>query len=120
MSTIEIKYSPSINIVRDSNYQFNYIPTPNSIAVFNQLVNELNGKNKSHIIIGAYGIGKSSLLLAMKQTLSNIQKHFKYETTGRKSVDFEFVSLVGTYGSFAETIADIFLPSKKNYTTKEI
>ncbi len=115
-----IKYTPSINIVRDINTEFNYIPTHNSIDVFNQLINNHKGSNKCQIIIGAYGTGKSSLLLAMMQTLTGVCKHFNLSKTSASKNNFEFIPIVGSYTSFISTIADIFLRNKKDYATKDI
>lgn len=115
-----IKYTPSINIVRDINTKFNYIPTHNSVDVFNQLINNHKGNNKCQIIIGAYGTGKSSLLLAMMQTLTGMDKHFSLPKGLAGKNDFEFIPIVGSYASFISTVADIFLRIKKDYTTKDI
>ncbi len=115
-----IKYSPSINIIRDINYNFNYIPTQNSIAVFNELINNLKTNNKAQIIIGAYGTGKSSLLLAMMQTLSGTHKHFNFGKVLANKTHYEFIPIVGSYTSFTSIVANIFLRDKKNFTTKDI
>src|SRR4051812_26434128 len=115
MNTTEIKYSPSINIIRDINYNFNYIPTHNSIAIFNHLINNLKSNNKTQIVIGAYGTGKSSLLLALMQTLTGTKKHFNFLKNPSAKTAYEFIPIVGTYASFTTTIANTFLPDKKNY-----
>ena len=72
MTTTKIKFSPSINIVRDKNYVFDYIPTPNAEKVFDGIIEDSSTGSKCNLIIGAYGIGKSSFMLAFEQTQSTI------------------------------------------------
>lgn len=111
MSTTKIKHSPSINIIRDKDYSFEYVQTPNSSLVFNNLLQSTLKGSKSHLLIGAYGTGKSSFLLAAKQTLTHKENHFKgYETLIRKVPVYEFISIVGSYSSLMDYIASIFLP----------
>ena len=80
MNTIETKYSPSVNIVRDSDYLFNYIPTINSVKAFNSILNDAQIGLKSHIIVGAYGTGKSSFLLSFKHTLEGTKNYFNEQS----------------------------------------
>jgi hypothetical protein len=106
MLATKIKYSPSVNIVRDSSYSFNYIATPNATGTFSTLLNDINAGTKAHLLIGAYGTGKSSFLLAFKQTLEKSYTHFKGYTKIISSLpEFEVISIVGEYTSLEETIA---------------
>src|SRR4051794_30188456 len=108
MNTTKTKFSPSINIIRDNEFDFNYIVTPNSSAVFSDIFSNALSGNKCHLIIGAYGTGKSSLLLASKQTLSNKKKHFKgFDTLLKQLPTYEFVSIVGDYSSITGHFAEI-------------
>jgi hypothetical protein len=121
MSTIKIKFSPSINIQRDSEYDFNYIATPNSSKVFSQILSDTLVGVKSHVIIGAYGTGKSSLLLATKQTLTGLKKHFTgFDTITKQLPNFEFVSIVGTFSSITECFADLLGIKEKDYSTNDL
>jgi hypothetical protein len=121
MSTTKIKFSPSINIERDSDFDFNYIATPNSSKVFQQILNDSLVGVKCHLIIGAYGSGKSSLLLATKQTLTGFKKHFPgLEKLVKQSPTFEFVSLVGTYSSISEAVADLLGIKNSDYSSKDL
>jgi hypothetical protein len=121
MSTTKIKFSPSINIQRDSEYEFNYIPTPNTSKIFNQVLSDSLTGVKSHIIIGAYGTGKSSLLLAAKQTLTGFKKHFTgYDKLIKQLPNFEFLSIVGRYASLMDCFADLFGIETKDYSTNDI
>lgn len=60
MAVTKIKYSPSVNIIRDSSYQFNYIATPNATDTFTSILNDAVVGIKAHLLVGAYGTGKSS------------------------------------------------------------
>ncbi|MBS1733623.1 MAG: hypothetical protein JST02_10030 [Bacteroidetes bacterium] len=121
MPTIKIKYSPSVNILRDTDFDFNYIVTPNTKGIFSHIVNDLNTGIKAHTIIGAYGIGKSSFLLAMQQTLTRKHIHFKeYEKQLKQLPTYEFVNIVGEYSSLISALAEEFGVSGKNYTSKDV
>jgi predicted AAA+ superfamily ATPase len=77
MSTTKTKYTPSVNIIRDNTVLDNYIPTRNAIHAFNSILNDSKTGVKSHLIIGSYGTGKSSFLLAFEQTLNGKKNHLK-------------------------------------------
>ncbi len=109
MTITTLKYSPSINIVRDNEYSFKYIPTPNSTTVFERILLNVEAGLKSQIIIGAYGTGKSSLLLAFQQTLKGAYKHFdNCEALLDRAKKYQFIPVIGDYASIIETFADIF------------
>lgn len=95
MSTTKTKFTPSVNIIRDNSVLENYIPTRNAIQAFNTILNDSKTGVKSHLIIGSYGTGKSSFLLAFEQTLNGKKNHFNF--VNKK---YEFINLVGTYNSF--------------------
>ena len=95
MITTKNKFTPSVNINRDNTVLENYIPTRNAIHAFNTILNDSKTGVKSHLIIGSYGTGKSSFLLALEQTLSAKKNHFKYSDK-----KFEFLNIVGSYNSF--------------------
>lgn len=121
MSTTKIKFSPSINIQRDREYEFNYIATPNSTKVFQQVLSDALVGVKSHTIIGAYGTGKSSLLLATKQTLTGFKKHFTgFDAVIKQLPKFEFASIVGTYSSLTKRFAEILKIEKKDYSSNDL
>lgn len=121
MSTTTIKFSPSINIIRDSNYSFNYIPTPNSIKLFDQLLNDAYAGSKCNLIIGAYGTGKSSFLLAYQQTLEGAYIHFKQkEALLKRSPKYEFVQIVGDNKSLLDYFASLFSIAGKDYSSSDV
>ena len=96
MTTTGLKFSPSINIIRDKNYSFDYIVTSNSAKIFDQLLVDASAGTKCHLLIGAYGTGKSSFLLAYQQTLQGFQCHFRErENLLRQSPSYDFIQIVG-------------------------
>lgn len=121
MSTIAIKFSPSINIIRDSNYSFNYIPTPNSIKIFDQLLNDAYSGSKCNLIIGAYGTGKSSFLLAYQQTLKGFHTHFvQKEKLLKQSPKYEFIQIIGDNKSLLDHFASLFSIDAKDYSSSDV
>ncbi len=120
MATSKIKYSPSVNIIRDNNYIINYVVTPNANRVFTSLLNDVLVGIKSHVLIGAFGTGKSSFLLSLKQTLEGKYTHFKGHQKLLNSIPkYEFLAIVGEYTSFEQYFAKM-LQLGKGYTTAEI
>lgn len=120
MAATKIKFSPSVNIIRDTDYSFNYIPTPNTVQTFSTILNESLVGIKSHVLIGAYGSGKSSFLLALKQTLEKSFIHFKgYEKLLGSIPNYEFMPIVGEFASLESYFAKEFALGK-SYTTSEI
>jgi len=120
MAATKIKFSPSINIIRDSEYIFNYIPTPNAIQAFNNILNDSSVGIKSHALIGAYGSGKSSFLLALKQTLEGSFVHFKgYQKLLNSIPDYHFLTIVGEGTSFEGSFAKQY-GLAKGYTTADV
>lgn len=121
MSTTTLKFSPSINIIRDSNYFFNYIPTPNSSKIFDQLLIDAGSGVKCHLLIGAYGTGKSSFLLAYQQTLQEFYIHFKDRNNLLKhSPAYEFIQIVGDNKSLLQHCASLFAVDVKDYSTSDV
>jgi hypothetical protein len=114
MTTTKIKeqirqYSPSTNIERDNDKLFQYITTPNTEAAYRKIVNGYRTGVRSFNIVGAYGTGKSSFLVAFEQTLTGKGNFFKKNKNHFNSLNaFEFVRIVGTFDSLIETFARKF------------
>jgi hypothetical protein len=100
-------FTTSVNILRDTGKDLNYIPTPNSKQVVNQIVNDFKKGIRSFNIIGTYGTGKSSFLLAFEQSVSGIQNYFETNLLPAQS-KVEFIKFVGSYSSIIEQFADEF------------
>jgi len=115
-------YSPSTNIERDNNALFQYIVTPNTEEAYRKIANSYRTGARSFSIVGAYGTGKSSFLVAFEQTLTNRELFFKRNKNHFNSINsFEFVRLVGTYDSVIETFARKFdVPVAKSLKADEV
>jgi ribosomal protein S15P/S13E len=98
-------FSTSINILRDTEKDFHYIPTPNGKQVANQIVNDFKKGIRSFNIVGTYGTGKSSFLLALEQSVRSKKRFFNLNFADAPKVDF--IKVVGGYNSIIQTFADL-------------
>lgn len=110
------KFTTSINIIRDSERELNYIPTPNAIRVVNQIANDFKKGIRSFNIIGSYGTGKSAFLWAFQQSITGRKKHFGINLLQKPTI--EFINIVGEYKSLRASFAEI-LGLKNNKTLTE-
>ena len=113
---MENKFSKSINIIRDTESNFEYIPTPNSRMVVNQIVNDFKKGIRSFNIIGTYGTGKSAFLLALEQSLSGKKDYFK--ANFNSDSNFDFLKIIGSSNSIINTFSD-FLDLKNSDNIQE-
>ncbi len=116
-----VYFSPSVNIIRDATKNLAYIPTPNSIQVFQQLLNDYHTGTRSFCIVGAYGTGKSSFLWAFQQSLENNANRFgttNHNLVGLKA--FEFMLFVGEYESLSDSFAQRLAGNTKDYSTESL
>lgn len=104
--SMQVKFSPSVNIIRDSERRINYIVTPNSTNTIKQIINDFNEGIRSNIIIGSYGSGKSSLLWAFEQSLKGEGKYFNVSDLGCKPQNIKFLRFVGEYDSIIESFKE--------------
>jgi hypothetical protein len=100
------KFSTSVNIIRDSSNDVHYIPTPNARQVVNQIVNDFKKGLRSFNIIGTYGTGKSSFLLALEKSIQGKKRY--YETNFISNGKYEFIKFVGSYNSIIDEFCDRF------------
>lgn len=112
-------YSPSVNIVRDSEVILNYIPTPNAVQSFSQILNNYQIGIRAFNLVGAYGIGKSAFLWAIENDLKGFSNYFIDDFSNKSIKQFDFIKFVGDYTSIQNTFADKF-HLKENYTSKDI
>ncbi len=103
---MQAKFSASINIIRDLKRNINYIPTPNAVKIVNQIVNDFKKGIHSFNIIGSYGTGKSSFLLALQQSLKGTKRYFNANMLSNPKV--EFINFIGEYKSITEVFSDYF------------
>ena len=122
MTTTMLKSNPSVNILRDAEVNFNYIPTSNSDLIFKQITEAYaSGAKRSFSIIGSYGTGKSAFLWALRQTLSRRKKHFSTASSLEDTLPvFDFLPLVGEYDSFMSILAKKLNLSEKDITPRKI
>lgn len=97
------KFSTSVNIIRDTDREFNYIPTPNAHQVVGQIVNDFKKGIRSFNVVGTYGTGKSSFLLAFEQSLLGTKRYF--EPNFLTKSEYAFIKIVGAYTSIIEDLS---------------
>jgi hypothetical protein len=112
-------FSPSVNIVRDSEVVLNYIPTPNAVQSFSQIINNYQIGIRAFNLVGAYGIGKSAFLWAIENDLKRVSNYFIDDFSNQSIKQFDFIKFVGDYTSIQKTFANKF-NLKENYTSKDI
>jgi hypothetical protein len=96
-------FSPSINIVRDSEREFRYIPTPNTNRIVKQIQTECKAGFRAFTLIGSYGSGKSSFLLALEQSFLKRHAHFDLSKFNYKKA--HIVKVIGSYSSIIGAFA---------------
>lgn len=90
-----MSYIPSVNIELNTAADFRYIITENARMVAGNIVNSFNSGHHSFSIIGTYGTGKSSFVLALEDDLtSGANRLIKRNVLGSTS-GFEFLNIVG-------------------------
>src|SRR6056297_1175601 len=105
MQKISSSFNPSVNIERDLDKEFEYVVTPNSRHIYNQLVGSQKSGSHSFSIIGSYGTGKSSFLVAFRKNLIGETLYFEPLNGEFSNVDgYEFDYIVGKYGSLIEEL----------------
>jgi hypothetical protein len=112
------QYSTSVNIIRDKNKSLNYIPTPNSKRVVEQINRDFKKGLRCFNVIGSYGTGKSAFLWAFQQSLSNNKPIFKIDIV--KNPNVEILNFIGEYKSLLTHFADYFEVKAKNFQSENI
>ena len=100
-----MSYIPSVNIELNTAADFRYIITENARMVAGNIVNSFNSGHHSFSIIGTYGTGKSSFILALEDDLtSGANRLIKRNVLGSPSGS-EFLNIVGDYSSLSTLLA---------------
>lgn len=107
------RFNTSVNIIRDTDRDFHYIPTPNANQVVGQIVNDFKKGIRSFNLVGTYGTGKSSFLLAFEQSLIGVKRYFDPNFT--TDTKYDFVKIIGDYSSIIEQFADQFEVQSRKY-----
>lgn len=106
MSTIvKQQYNPSVNIIRDLGKSLSYITTPNSELVFKEIVRQYYRGSHAFTLVGAYGTGKSSFLLALEREFNKQGNYFSTVNISFSS-SFEVLPIVGNFESIIEVFAE--------------
>jgi len=108
-------FSPSINILRDQEKEFAYIPTSNAERVIEQLNKNVLSGIKSFYLVGSFGTGKSSFLLAFEKQVSKGNKIFSTPITFNGKTKYEIFNIVGDFRSFEDSLREeLNISGKKN------
>lgn len=94
-----MNYIPSINIVLNKVSDFQYVITENAKLVAGNIANSFNSGYHSFTIIGTYGTGKSSFILALEDDLRKGRNAILKRSVLGDVSDFEFLKIVGDYKS---------------------
>jgi hypothetical protein len=115
---MQTKFTTSTNIIRDSNRNISYIPTPNARRVVNQIGSDFKKGIHAFNIIGSYGTGKSSFLWALQQSITNKKRFFSISALQDHKV--KIINFVGEYKSITEVFADHFNIKSSKHQTENI
>ncbi|MEL7005504.1 MAG: hypothetical protein AAFN93_22645 [Bacteroidota bacterium] len=96
-------FKPSVNIIRDTPEALNFLVTPNAARVYQIIKDNFLFGNRAFSLIGTYGTGKSSFLLALEKHLSDTSGIF--ESSFSADDQFDFIKILGGYDSLISTVA---------------
>jgi len=121
MKILKSTFSPSVNIERDQSKDFTYIVTSNAHQIYDQLIRNRESGIHSFSIIGSYGTGKSSFLIALKKHFQDKNTQYFEPLNGHFSdvTNFHFDFIVGRYGSLITQLAQ-FLNLDENASEEEV
>lgn len=100
-----MSYIPSVNIELNTVDDFRYIVTENAKLVAGNIVNNFNTGHHSFTIIGTYGTGKSSFILALEEDLAKHNHQLIHKDILGGASEFEFLNIVGDYSSLSNLLA---------------
>ena len=102
-----MKYIPSINIEYGIDVDFEYLVTPNAEAVTGNMVASFHSGIHSFSIIGTYGTGKSSYLMALERDLlKDTSLLVKNKSVFGDFKGFDCLNVLGDYQSLANLLSD--------------
>ena len=100
-------FSLSANIENGFAEGMQYLVTPNAQNAIHNIVNDFRSGIHSFTIIGSYGTGKSSFLLALESDLQKTGKQ-KYLLNAKNLSDaksFEIMNIVGDYAEMSTLLS---------------
>ncbi len=101
-----MSYIPSVNIEMNTASDFRYIVTENAKLVAGNIVNSYNSGHHSFSIIGTYGTGKSSFILALEEDLAKGNNQLIKRGVLGQVRGFEFLNIVGDYAPLGRLISN--------------
>ena len=102
-----MNYNPSVNIEFGIKDNFQYIVTPNAVSVLGNMIQGYQSGIHSFTIIGTYGTGKSSFLMAMEKDMIQGTSHLVSNSAlFSESKNFEFLNIVGDYKPLSTLLAE--------------
>lgn len=105
-----MSFSTSVNISRDFGKTPEYIVTANARQAVGKIVNQYSAGIHSFCLIGSYGTGKSSFVLALENCLlGNISGNdilFKNQGQFDNYQKFSFLNIVGDYASMSSILSE--------------
>lgn len=99
-------FTPSINIIRDSERELDYLVTPNAKRVFRIIKDNFLAGNRAFSLLGTYGTGKSSFLMALERHLQGDESYFEEYLDEDFETAYDFIKIVGSYQSCITSVAD--------------
>ena len=96
-------FTPSVNILRDTNKPLDYIVTSNAKRVYDIISRNYQSGNRAFTVLGTYGSGKSAFLWAFERHLKKEAYIFGKDFNGIG--DYAFIKIVAAYQSCLESVA---------------
>ena len=100
-----MSYTPSVNIEYEAGNEFNYIVTPNAQSVLGNIVTSFQSGYHSFTIIGTYGTGKSSFIMALERDLRKNGGELLRNSKVFNAEGFEFIKIVGDYAPLSSLLS---------------
>ena len=100
-----MSYTPSVNIEYEAGNEFNYIVTPNAQSVLGNIVTSYQSGFHSFTIIGTYGTGKSSFIMAFERDLRKNGGELLRNSKVFNADGFEFINIVGDYAPLSSLLS---------------
>jgi len=102
-------FSPSVNIIRDQENPQSYIVTQNSKRTAQTIKERFNSNLHCFNIIGSYGSGKSSFILALQNNLKKKNDFFFTKEESFNGQDnYQFINIIGSFTSIIKTFGNAF------------
>jgi hypothetical protein len=100
------KFSPSVNIIRDSGRRLDYVITPNAEHIAREMGRDYRNGFRSFTVIGSYGTGKSSFLMALERSIKG--ESLLGIDLGFRPKKVESLRIVGQYQSLIAHFHELF------------